>query len=264
LPTAAPATWLEAAAKLDALAGEKVPLSVARTTPTLPDVTKGGDAADEATVETPQIAARPVSRLPADAPEAKPRPRIAVPPAVIPESVINTTEETDVMWQGYSPAAMLPSTLILAVVTISAIIILRPLVPKWVLHEAADAPLAALWILQGIRAAYRLFCYDYRLTTRRLFRNRGRLYPADAPLDLALVTRAEVRQTVFGRMTGIGDVRVNREDSTAAIELTGVRRPKLLATKIEEAATAARGANVLAARLTSEPESSAPVGGAGQ
>jgi hypothetical protein len=243
-PTTAPPAWLEAAARLDALTGEKVPLSAARNPAPAVDVDDELETeAAVADVAPSEVASRPVNRLAVPAPETMPRPRIAVP---IPKN--GAAEETDLAWQGYSPAALLPSTIVLAVVTVSVIVLLRPLVPTWVLHEAADAPLAALWIFQAIRAAYRLLAYDYRLTTRRLFCGRGRLYPVDAPVELALVIRVAARQTPLGRLTGIGTVVINREDAPP-MELVGVRQPKVLAAQIEEAATKARETNVVSARL---------------
>ena len=153
---------------------------------------------------------------------------------------------------------MIPSTIALAAITVSAIVLLRPLVPTWMVHEAGDAPLAAIWLLQAIRAGYRLFGYNYRLTTRRLFHDRGRLYPPDAPLDLATVVRVEVKQSLLGRLIGVGTVRVIPEDAAATVELTGVYRPKVLTAKIEAAATAAREANVTVGHAEASRRASAP------
>jgi hypothetical protein len=182
----------------------------------------------------------------------QPRPRFTPPIAAI-ES-LPPGEEIDLAWLGYSAAALIPSTVALAAFTLSAIVILRPLVPVWVLHEAADAPLAALWLLQAVRAGYRLLGYNYRLTTRRLILSRGRLYPTDPPLDLATVVKAEVRQTLLTRLIDVGTVAVVPENASATVELTGVRRPKLLAARIEEAATAARESSVTTGRLQTPSE----------
>ena len=185
-----------------------------------------------------------------------PRPRIT-PPAVI-SSTPASTEEVELAWQGYSIRALLPSTIALAAVTVSAMVLLRPLVPTWMVHEAGDAPLAAIWLLQAVRAGYRLFGYNYRLTTRRLFHDRGRLYPPDAPLDLARVVRVEAKQSLLGRLIGVGTVGVIPEDAPATVELTGVYRPKALTAKIEAAAAAAREANVSVGRVRGEPEGVSP------
>jgi hypothetical protein len=243
-PTATPPAWLEAAAKLDALIADKVPLSAGGDEPPEEDEDPGVAHAE------PDAPARDINASLAGASGSQrflptTKPRIMPPAVVVPAS--SPTEEVDLAWHGYSAAALVPSTVTLAAVTAGVILMLRPLVPMWVLHEAADAPLAALWLLQAVRAIYRLFGYDYRLTTRRLFRDHGRLYPPDAPMDLATVVRAEVRQSWIGRLAGVGTVRVIPEEATPgqpAVELAGVRRPKVLAARIEEAATAAREANV--------------------
>jgi hypothetical protein len=234
-------SWLETAAKLDALAGDKVSLSAVRA------------AAEKAVGETTELSAE--APKPAPRPEAATavpaaRMRVVEPPVVkIPAPAAATAEEVDLAWHGYSAAALVPSTIALAAATVSAFVILRPLVPAIVVHEAADAPLAALWILQAIRAGYRLVAYSYRLTTRRLLRSRGRLYPMEEPLELVTLGTAMANQSLLGKLFDIGMVRVFREDGSAAAELPGVRRPKVLAARIEEAATAARGANISMARL---------------
>jgi hypothetical protein len=240
-------SWLETAAKLDALAGDRVPPPAARDAGELGQSDAGAALReDEAPAEPVVQAARQEPRFPEIA-EAKPRSRIGEQPArTIPAA---TGEEVELAWHGYSAAALIPSTIALAAFTASALVLLRPLVPTWVVHEAADAPLAALWMLQAVRAGYRLVAYSYRLTTKRLLRSRGRLYPADEPLELATVGRAVVSQTLLGKLFEFGTVRVFREDGTAAAEFPGVRRPKVLASQIEEAVTAARQANVTAGRL---------------
>jgi hypothetical protein len=247
--TDAPPAWLEAAAKLDALLGERAPASAAKKPLTADEdepeePADEQDSADEEEVEEPVAEHEPP-------PEAKPRTRIAAPAVVVPKPA--PTEEVELAWRGYSPLDLLPSTAVFALVTCGTILALRPLLPAWVMREAIDAPLAAVWLLQAVRAMYRLLAYDYRLTSRRLFRSRGPLYPRETPLDLATVVRAEVRQTRIGRLIGVGTVRLIPEDATPtrpAVELDGIRRPQALAGRIQEAATTARGANVTTARAT--------------
>jgi hypothetical protein len=221
-PTAAPPDWLEAAARLDAIIADRVPLPPARPEP---------DADDED--EAPAPPAVP-------APEVKPR--LSATPIAVPDPPTATGEEVALGWHGYDAAALLPSTAALGLLTAGVLLGLRRLVPPAVVVEAVYAPLAALWAGQAVRAAYRLLAYSYRLTTRRLFRERGPLYPREAPLDLATVARAEVRQTPLDRVLGVGAVRVVPEESSGrpAVELTGVRRPRALAAAVEAAARAAR------------------------
>jgi hypothetical protein len=236
-PTAAPPSWLEAAAKLDAIAADRVPLAAA---------------------PAPKAEA-PAPPKPA-APEAKPRPRVSAPPVIVPDGPADAREETEIGWYGYAAATLLPGTLALAALTAAAVVSLRPRVPPTIMREAVDAPLAALWLVQTIRAAYRVLAYHCRLTTRRLFHGRGRLYPPEPPLDLATVANASARQTLLGRLLGVGTVRVVPEDGAErpAVELTGVRRPRMLAAAIEQAATAAREENVVAVRAGQESLSGNP------
>lgn len=158
-------------------------------------------------------------------------------------------EEADLAWRGYSVLAMIPSTVALALGTVSAIVLIRPLVPAWIVHETVEAPLAAIWVLQTIRALYRFLAYDYRVTSRRLNRSRGPLYPPEAPLDLATVVGAEIKQTALERLLGVGTVQIVCEDTAKNVDLEGVRRPKVLAARIDEAAKGARERNVTAARV---------------
>lgn len=208
--TPTPPAWLEAAAKLDALTGTKVPLSAARNTAVVDEadeeefdgeagvpedgdkevIAQGAEDREGSTAAVPRD--RASVEIESSPPEpndatnrinrAEPRSRMVPAAFSIPKPV--AAEEGELAWHGYSAQALLPSTVALAVVTAGIIVGLRPLVPAWVVHEGADAPLAALWIFQAFRAGYRLVGYNYRLTTRRLFRDRGRLYPPEGPVDL--------------------------------------------------------------------------------
>src|SRR5438067_2117877 len=92
-PTTTPPAWLEAAAKLDAIAADRVPLG-----PTL---------------------SAPASPVEADAPavEAPPRSRLPAAPAALPDRPAPAREELDLGWHGYDAGALLPGTLVLGVLT---------------------------------------------------------------------------------------------------------------------------------------------------
>jgi membrane protein YdbS with pleckstrin-like domain len=280
---AAPPAWLEAAAKLDALLGDKVPLADSRSALPPTDAAEGEQAAEKksgvARSESAKgvaIPTKPVEdshradstnakaahseSVKAIAPKTtpvedagratqKPKPRIAATQ----ESAAETGQEVELAWRGYSPAALLPSTIALVVTSATVYFALRPFAPTWIMHESVDAPLIAVWMLQLIRAVYRLMAYNYRLTSRRLFRERGRLYPPEPSLDLATVAHVDVVQTWFCRWAGVGMVKVVPEEATPSVptvELAGIRRPGLLASRIEAAAKAAREGNVTAVRAS--------------
>ena len=101
--------------------------------------------------------------------------------------------------------------------------------------------MTALWLVQLVRWGYRVAFQGYRLTTRRLFREQGGLYPREEALDLAAVARAQVVQDPAERLLGVGRVRVvPRREGAPEVVLTGVWRPRRLAAQIELLAQAAR------------------------
>lgn len=239
-PTTEKPAWLDAAAKLDAMLGDKVPLSSPRSD--LPPMDAEAEDKPEAKLEPSKPESPP--------PKAKPRSRIGATA----RASTAKREEVDLAWQGYSSRAMLPSTILLASATAAVVVWVRPLVPSWIVNEAFDAPVAAVWLFQAVRWLYRSLAFQFRLTNRRLFRERGQLYPAEKPMDLALAVRAEARQTLLERICGVGRVHLVMEaasEDQPAIELSGVRRPAALAARIDEAIKTAREGNVVALRMES-------------
>src|SRR5207244_637416 len=81
----------------------------------------------------PAVSARPEPRPPEIA-EAKPRTRIGEQPALaIPAA---TGEEVEVAWHGYSAAALIPSTIVLAAFAASVFVLVVPLVTQTVVRKA--------------------------------------------------------------------------------------------------------------------------------
>lgn len=239
MPTTEKPAWLDAAAKLDAMLGDKVPLSSPRSA--LPPTDVEVEDKPEAKLEPSK---------PESPPKAKPRSRLGGTP----RATAAKGEEVDLAWQGFSSRAMLPSTILLTAATAAVVVWVRPLVPSWIVNEAVDAPVAACWLFQAVRWLYRTLAFQFRLTNRRLFRERGQLYPAEKPLDLALAVRAEARQTLLERICGVGSVLLVMEEASEnqpPFELSGVRRPATLATRIDEAIKMAREGNVVALRMES-------------
>jgi hypothetical protein len=100
-----------------------------------------------------------------------------------------------------------------------------------------------LWLGQGIRWGYRYFGYTYRMTTRRLFRDRGFLLGLRDQVELASVAGVVVRRRWFERLVGIGEVLVRPEDpARPPLTLEGVRQPARVAEEIRLAVQRAREA----------------------
>ena len=151
-------------------------------------------------------------------------------------------EETDVWWGSYSMATMVPSLLVCLLLTgliawVGLAAVPHGYVQMWVFGLAG-----AVWLVQGVRWAYRVFGYNYRLTTRHIFADRGFLYKDYAALDLARVQRVLVKRSWMERLLGVGKIWIMPEDQTRPrIVLEGVRRPRGIAERIKELVKAAHG-----------------------
>ena len=219
-PTAAPA-WLETAAKTDAEApADRVPIAPAA--PAKPKPRPAVTDGDVAVVAEPR----------------GPKPAV--------EGVLFHT--------GYHGRTLLPSTIVLLVLTIGGPIATAAYVPAAWRMTAFGLPLTALWVVQLFRCGYRVLAYDYRLTESHLELRRGWLYPAESPIQLPTVGRVIATRWPFGWLTGTGCVRVSFEDDQKPqVIFTGVRRPRAFATQIQDAAQNARERNVVTAKVSTPP-----------
>src|SRR5262249_34207857 len=102
------------------------------------------------------------------------------------------------------------------------------------------ALVAPLWLFQFLRWLYRVASFNYRLTSRRLFRSRGFLYPAEEAVQLADVTFVVVEQAFWERWFRVGDVGILREKKgLPSVLLEGVRDPERIAAEIQTRARSA-------------------------
>jgi hypothetical protein len=189
-------------------------------------------------------------------PAAATKPARPEPKSARPDSRPSNTKlenETDVHRRSLDGAALLPSTVGLGLLTLGMVTLAKPFVPARFVTELISLPILALWTGLIIFGGYRMWAYRYRMTSHRLFRERGRLYPADEPLELSLISKVEVRQSRLQDWLDVGDVIVTPEESSGRppFELTGVRWPEKLAALIETTAAAGRDRSVKWARSSS-------------
>lgn len=156
-----------------------------------------------------------------------------------PLSEDDTLQEHDVWWGSYAGSAMVPSFVLCGVVTASIVLLtgsgylLFGLGGKE-MRYTAYALIAPLWLFQFLRWLYRVGSFNYRLTSRRLFRSRGFLYPVEEAVLLADVTQVVVEQTLWERRFRIGSVRIFREKKgLPSLVLEGVREPERIAVEIQ-------------------------------
>jgi hypothetical protein len=156
------------------------------------------------------------------------------------------SDETDVGLYGFAISALAPSTALLFAGSLGLIALAVRLDWTGTTLQFVLATLLAAWLCQIVRGGYRLIAYRYRLTTDRLFRFRGPLYPRDEPIELATIGRVELRQTLLQKMLSVGDVVVVPEESSQRpqLDLAGIRGPKRVTALIEQQMAAAREAAV--------------------
>jgi hypothetical protein len=152
-------------------------------------------------------------------------------------------EEVDVWWGSYSSWTMLPSFTVCLLLTGLLAWVIWALGPAGLFRLEFVGTAGLLWLVQGLRWGYRFFGFNYRLTTRRLFRQRGFHHLAEEQLDLAGIARVEVKSNWWRRRVGVGDVVVRAEDcARPPMVLKGLRRPEQVARLIRDWANRARAA----------------------
>lgn len=286
-PPASPA-WLQAAATVDELLStDQIPLRSDKPTPVPDDAAKKSEAPKKQEpvekLQTPEPKPVPVvnrlaKELPAElpkkpelvekAPPSDPKPtlvtnRIAkdlpaqpTKTAVAarlpkPDPVSAIDGEIDVHWGGYAGRDLVPSTVFCAALAAGWVLYLVPLLPAgWHWAELVYGLPGALVAFQLVRWGYRTAAFHYRVTNRRLFHHRGRLYGRAGAVDLASVATVRVQQHLVDWLLGIGRVRLTFDrDSQPPVVLEGVAQPKRLAAVIERTMRQARAGTVTAARV---------------
>ena len=161
--------------------------------------------------------------------------------------------EYDVWYGGYCGRAMVGS--FVACIAVTAVLIAAPWeqgipIDSGVATALVAGLVAAVWIWQLIRWGYRVVAYQIRLTSRRLFFDRGWLYPDRLAIELASVCRAESRANLVERLLGVGRVYVYTEDPTSLrLVLPAIRQPAAIASTIAEYIASARQARVIVDRI---------------
>jgi hypothetical protein len=145
-------------------------------------------------------------------------------------------EEVDLWWGSYAGRAMLPSFAVCAVLTVLILWGARSWVPARGWQQLTFFGLAgAVWAVQLTRWGRRFFTWNYRLTTSRLYVDRG-VWPLKAQrFDLSTVARVEVNGSPLAKRLGIGDVWVWFDDATPPVVLEALVAPRRAAETIREA-----------------------------
>lgn len=151
---------------------------------------------------------------------------------------IAKNQETDVWWGSYASRTMTPSFVACGLLT--ALIIWgvwllwpqqenRPYLERYTTYILVGA----IWIFQLIRWGYRLVAINYRLTTRRLFCQRGFQTAATTAIDLNAIATVRIERNALEINLKVGRLRIVSVDtSQAGLVLEGVWRPDQIAALI--------------------------------
>lgn len=183
-------------------------------------------------------------RAPADG-VATPAEPIA-PSATGSEPDVDPDQELDVWWGAYAGRAMLFSFTLCALLTLAVAAggwyfwHVRGQSAYFMRHVVLGLT-GAIWFVQGLRWAYRTVSINYRLTTHRLFRDRGFHNPTAGTVILERVTDVAVEpRTALEQLVHVGRIRVTSEDDTPPLVLEGVYQPEHVAAEIRRQVQRAR------------------------
>ena len=102
-------------------------------------------------------------------------------------------------------------------------------------------PVFGLGLLLWLRGWYLVASTSYRLTTQRLFRQRGLVAKNLEEVELFRVKDVTINQGFFQRLLGVGSVVVlSTDDTTPRLELAGIHDPVGAKESIRNAFRAAR------------------------
>ncbi|HYV34352.1 MAG TPA: hypothetical protein VE988_01530 [Gemmataceae bacterium] len=151
-------------------------------------------------------------------------------------------DELDLWWGSYAGRAMMPSFAVCIALTVLIFFGTRLWVPQrywfqWTFSGVASA----LWIVQLARWGHRFFTWNYRLTTRFLYQDRGVKPLIARRYALPTISRVEVRNNALDKWLGIGDLWICFDDTDQpAAVLKALVAPRTAAGIIREAIKKAR------------------------
>lgn len=150
--------------------------------------------------------------------------------------LIDPAQEIELWWGGYAGRTMLPAFVGCALLSAAVVLLAQLLwreenVPGALSFRLAMYFIVLVWAVVLTRWAYLTASVAYRLTNRRLLRERGFSHPALAPIELAHVRAVRVEQRGWERWGRVGQVLVETLDGAVHV-LVGVHDPQHVAEAI--------------------------------
>jgi len=155
------------------------------------------------------------------------------------ESPLVDPSQPDLFWSGHSGWATLPS-IVIGVAMSATVMLGAEYLSQWTLLHDEWAAFAAFWVIlicwagMAIVWTYRSASFVYRLTSKALYLDFGRLYGPTPPILLASITDVKCRAWALRRLFGVGSVIVSSE-GCAPLRLRGIFHPERFAEAINVA-----------------------------
>ena len=144
------------------------------------------------------------------------------------------SESEDDLWQGRSSWKFYTDLIVVAVgwTVIAGIVWFTT--PRWLGWIVLIMALAG-WVYVAGRVAHGMLNHHYRLTTQRLFIERGILSRTIDQAELIRIDDVRIHKSLMNRMTGVGSVELFSTDaSDRQLTLWGVEKPDELADSIRD------------------------------
>ncbi len=143
-------------------------------------------------------------------------------------------EPEEDLWQGRSSWKFYADLIVVAAgwTVIAAIVwFTTPRWSGWIVLSMASFG----WVYVAGRVAHGMLNYHYRLTTQRLFIERGILSRTIDQSELIRIDDVRIHKTLMNRMTGVGSVELFSTDtSDRQLTIWGVAEPEALAESIRD------------------------------
>jgi len=152
------------------------------------------------------------------------------------------TPEEDLWTGSFSPKAMIGTWILMAIITVAAIVLVALFLPA--------APLAwpvliggvlLMWLGGAAYLGYRRMSVHYRLTNHRFFHERGILKRSTDRIEVIDMDDITCEQGIVERMLGVGTVKITSSDrSHPELKLPGIDDVKQVAERMDNLRRAER------------------------
>ena len=129
------------------------------------------------------------------------------------QAELDHDEEETQLWQGgYSPKAMVGTWIAIAMLSVALLVLPFFIEPLTVLM--AIGAILLIWVIAGLRYAYRRLGYHYELTTQRFIHQSGLLSRQTDRIEVIDIDDVSFNQGPIQRIFGVGTIDLTGSDRT--------------------------------------------------